>query len=312
MAEICREIQERIEETVERPVERWVEREEERCRRRRCRWWCLCCNKWFCWIVTIVVRVVVMVLVTITKWVTRVVCEVVSVILDAIGLILGLIFSIPIIGRLIREIWDALVEIFWRIASIPGLLLDALGVDITKRLRVCVIILSDEDGPVAAPVSLDPSIQQAIRIYRDAANVELIVEHIHTVKGEAPDRNLDVGCDAEAWWEDLWVEGSFFEFTANRVCFDGAGRRLVGFAAPVVVFVVRSVSGAAGCSLGLFSDYVTVEGPDATCFAHEIGHACGLWHHGDRTNLLNGICGGTQLEGWQRALVRSSRHVTYI
>ena len=312
MAEICREIQERIEERVEQPLEEWVEREEERCRRRRCRWWCACCNKWFCWIVTVVVRVVVTVVVTIVKWVTRVVCETVSVILDAIGLIVGLVFSIPIIGRLIRQIWDILVEIVWRIASIPGLILDLIGIDLRKRLRVCIIILSDDEGPLATDTSLDPAIRQAVQIYRDEANVSFIVEAIHTMRNAAPDRNLDVACNAEAWWEDLWIEGSYFEFTANQLCFDGAGRRLIGFAAPVVVFVLRSVKGAAGCSLGPFSDYVTIEGPNGVCLAHEVGHACSLWHVGDATNLMNPTCGRTQLRGWQRALVRSSRHVTYI
>jgi len=311
MAEICREIHERVEETVERPIERWLEREEERCRRRRCNWWCLCCNKWFCWIVTIVVRVVVWVTVTIIKWITRVVCEVVSVVIDALAYIVGLVFSIPIIGRLIRQLWDIIIEALWRVASVPGLVLDAIGLDFRKRLRICIIILSDDSGPRATSVSLDPAIQSATNIFGNEANVDLIVDDIHTVQVPAPRINLDVGCNAEAYWEDLSIEGSYFEFTANQICFDGAGRRLVGFAAPVIVFVVRSVSGAAGCSLGLFSDYVTVEGPTGACLAHEIGHACSLWHVDGATNLMNPTCGRTQLAGWQRAIVRSSRHVTY-
>ena len=44
MGRVCTEVQEWIEEQVERPIEEWERRQEERCRRRRCKWWCLCCN----------------------------------------------------------------------------------------------------------------------------------------------------------------------------------------------------------------------------------------------------------------------------
>ena len=310
MAEICREIQERIEERVERPVEQWVEREERRCRRRSCNRWCLCCNKWFCWLVTIFVRVVVMTIITIVKWVTRVVCEVVSVILDAIAFIVGLIFAIPIIGRLIRQIWNFLVDLIWRVLSIPGLILDLFGIRLRKFYRICVLILDDGTGATATEASLAAAIAAAQTIYLDQANVDLVVDDIKTI--QIADIALDVSCDVGAWWEDLWTRGTVFEFESNLNCFDGAGRRLIGYAAPVTVFVVRSVEGAAGCSLGQFSEYVTIEGPAGVCLAHELGHACGLWHHGPATNLMNGTCGGTQLEGWQIALIRSSRHVTYI
>jgi len=43
------------------------------CREQECNWWCLCCNKWLCWRVWIVVRIVVWVIVTVGKWVTRIV-----------------------------------------------------------------------------------------------------------------------------------------------------------------------------------------------------------------------------------------------
>ena len=32
------------------------------CTAQRCRWWCLCCNKWLCWIILIVVAIVLAVL----------------------------------------------------------------------------------------------------------------------------------------------------------------------------------------------------------------------------------------------------------
>lgn len=314
MAQYCREVQEWIEEQIEKPVEEWIKKEEKKCKKKKCKKWCLCCNKWFCWIETFFVKVVTWVVITVGKWVTRVVCEVVHGALDFAGAIISLVFAIPILGRLIRELWDILTDLFWRVIGLGGLLLDIFGLELTKRLRVCVIILRDEkDQPTATPESLNPEIQRAIRIYKESANVKLIVEAIHTVEASSPAWALDVHCDAGAWVDDVWLTGSWFELTATGYCLDGTSRRVIGWAAPVIVFVVRDVKGKKGCSLGPFSDYVTVEGGDPACFAHEIGHACGLWHYeSDRNNLMHSTCGGTKLKKWQRVILRNSRHVTYL
>jgi hypothetical protein len=45
--------------------------------------------------------------------------------------------------------------------------------------------------------------------------------------------------------------------------------------------------------------------------AHEIGHACSLWHVDDETNLMNPDDADTQLSRFQVALLRTSRHVSY-
>jgi predicted Zn-dependent protease len=54
---------------------------------------------------------------------------------------------------------------------------------------------------------------------------------------------------------------------------------------------------------------------DDTVLAHELGHALNLPHHRDRGNLMfpesspPGRVRGTSLTRWQRALIRSNRHV---
>lgn len=312
MSEYCREVQERIEEKVEKPVEEWVEKRRRKCKKKKCKKWCLCCNKWFCWIETFLEKVVTWVVVTVVKWVIRVVCEIVDGALSIVGVLIGLVFAIPIIGRLLRQIWDFLLEIFWRLVGILGTLADIIGWEWRKRLRICIVILREEEGPVATQADLQPHIDSAKRIYDQAANVELIVEGVHTIEAIAPDLALDVSCDAAAWGEDLWLTGGWFEVTANDTCFEGTGRRLIGWASPITVFAVREVGGKLGCSLGPFSDYVTVEGRNAICIAHEIGHACGLWHNDGSNNLMNAACGGTTLKKWQRVILRGSRHVTYL
>ena len=315
MAKYCREVQEWIEEKIEKPIEEWIEKRKKKCKKKKCKKWCLCCNKWFCWIEIFFEKVIKWVVVTVGKWVTRVVCEIVHTILDVVGFVIGLILAIPIIGRLIREIWDFVIEIVNRIVGLPDLILCAFGVTWRKKLRICIIILRDEkNNPTATPESLKPEIEKAKSIYKDAANVELIVQGINTVSDPTPNRNLDVGCGVSGWWEDLWLPGSYYEFIANRMCFDGIARRITGWAAPVVVFAVRSVTGTtAGCSLGPFSDYVTIEGPNPICLAHEIGHACSLPHlSSDKQNLMHPTCGGTKLKKWQKCVLRNSRHVTFL
>jgi len=311
MSVYCKEVQDRVEEKIEKPIEEWVERREKKCKQRKCKKWCLCCNKWLCWIETFLEKVIKWVIVTVVKWVVRVVCEIVDGLLSIVGVLVGLILAIPIIGRLIRQLWSFVIDIFWRIIGVFGTIADIIGWEWRKRLRICIIILSNERGPVATEATLRPHIDEAIRIYDEAANVTLIVEGIHTVEEPAPEGALKTACGTGAWWDDLWLPGAWFELTANGECFEGNGRRLIGWASPIVVFVVEDVEGKKGCSLGPFSDYVTVEGGDSICLAHEIGHACGLWHISTSDNLMNGSCGRRNLKKWQRVILRGSRHVTY-
>jgi hypothetical protein len=82
----------------------------------------------------------------------------------------------------------------------------------------------------------------------------------------------------------------------------------------VVVLAVRSVDSreTSGCSLNVLSDHVLIEGEDPRCLAHELGHACGLWHHRSSENVMSPTCGGTKLKKWQRCVLRDSRDVSYL
>ncbi len=81
--EVCHDVSEWVEENVSQPVERCVEQD--------CNWWCACCNKWFCFIVWV--------LVTVGSWVVHTVCEVVA---DAVDLVVAVFTGL----------WDIVVGIF--------------------------------------------------------------------------------------------------------------------------------------------------------------------------------------------------------
>lgn len=111
------------------------------------------------------------------------------------------ILSIPILGRFIGWVLSVLLEyLVWRIVSaIADGFLALLGIDLTKKLRVCIIVLS---GARRAPTTsrevlqpLQPAIDSATRIYRSAANIKFIVGDIHWIEQPAPKANLDPACD---------------------------------------------------------------------------------------------------------------------
>ena len=252
-------------------------------------------------------------------------------VLSAIAFFVDLIFSIPYIGRLIRWIWDVIVEIVWIIAGIWDTVLGVIGVRPEKKLRVCVVMLNDERGrELADRATIVPALQAADDIYREEANVRIIPSGpfnytsgfagasqpsadwiVGTGRGPSGSGVLDVECDTPALGEDLSATGSNFEILAATSCFYGNWRRVVGYGAPIVVFLVRDVKGKLGCSIGPLSDYVVAEAGNPICIAHEIGHSCDLWHVDISDNLMNPACGQRKLKWWQITILRSSRHVTY-
>ncbi|UCE66876.1 MAG: hypothetical protein JSU85_02365 [Candidatus Zixiibacteriota bacterium] len=283
------------------------------------------CSDWLPWPLSYICDVFEWVCVA-WYWVSNLVCvawttivtivcvawELVAVIVAPIAILVELILSIPVIGRIIRELISIVAEIGWRIAGIVDAILDVAGIVFPKKLRICIVILKDEKGnPVSSESILQPFIDDAKKIYDDQARVLLLVEGIYEVDKPSPDYALDVHCDGGAWSDDLLMTGSYFERQMKRCALGGLGR-LTGYAAPITVFAVRDVKNKKGCSLGPLSDYVTVEGKDPVCFAHEISHALGLWDVSKVDNLANPNCGGTKLKKWQRIIIRNSRHVTYI
>lgn len=155
----CEEARRAIEEAVERPATDWVRREERRCREQDCNWWCLCCNKWFCWIAVVLVKVITWVVVMVIKWVVTIVCQVVAFVVDiVVKLVLRIIkflvsffvclFTDPEgLGLSFGDLWSDLTGIVDDVIDFVGLLLDDV-VGILGDVRDFLLDLGESFGPL--------------------------------------------------------------------------------------------------------------------------------------------------------------------
>lgn len=232
--------------------------------------------------------------------------------------------------RLVRQAWNIVLEIVWRLAGLPDLLLGALGVRPEKKLRLRVVIQRDEQGvPIATESRALQEVRAAVDVFMDAANIRVLplrwiafstpfssresadARFLHTAAMSAGTSRLDVEAGLKSWLGDLGTEGSDRTLGLG---FWGALRRLLGYGTPLTAYIVRTMNGALGVSLGPLTDYVTITlapGDDTTLF-HELGHSCGLLDGGQAGTLMScpGAC-GRGMSKLQALIARNSRHVTY-
>lgn len=206
-------------------------------------------------------------------------------------------------------------ESFKRALGLVEMGTNAIGVQPFKQLRVRVVILRDEQGePLCTVDDVTASWREAQRIFSEQAHVRLVAAAPMAliVPQPAPTAALNVHCDDGAWQEDMDIAGDYFRHNCAR-----STGKWTGYGAPVTVFIVRNISNKGGCSLGPLTDYVTLEAgmldrARHRLLAHEVAHACGLWHSSTKENLMFPKGPGDKLSHWQAMLLRNSRHVTII
>jgi hypothetical protein len=216
---------------------------------------------------------------------------------------------------LLWEMFNLIKETLNRLVKLPELLLALVGFRFDKKLRLRVVVLRDERGlPLAGNEEVMPAYEEAQRILARMAGVTIEPAgwRVVTAPHAAPKAALDVRCTDGAWRDDLTEGGAFFR---SLMATTAAGTA-IGYGAPLTVFVVRSMTTHNGCSLGPAADYVTIEARTLKrtrrLLAHEVAHACGLWHSKKPNNLMIPAGPGEELSGWQAAILRTSRHVTFL
>ena len=178
-----------------------------------------------------------------------------------------------------------------------------------KKLRIKIFILHDvETGQTPSPENLADQIDYTLKSFSKNFNVGVMPHKKNNTFTEIlttlpPREGLYTKGGNGAFAEEFKTAGSFF--AAN----------LAGVIYPVTVFIVKDIKGADGCSLGPMSDYVTIDHvglKNVSVLAHELAHACGLWHIKQKENLLyTNRSRGDEVKWWQKNVFRSSRHITY-
>lgn len=208
------------------------------------------------------------------------------------------------------------VEVLQRIINIVLL---PIGYLVTKKMRVNIVILHEPGmPPLISTQDAEASFQRAVALYKDKFDVRLVgygKPYIAALKEDAPHDALNPECSGSGIWEhEMGEAGSFY---ASHLA--GWNVIPISFTYPITVFVVANVThhGASwqGCSFGPLTDYVVLT-PTAmnqdTTLAHEIGHACGLLDRDNPANFMKHTAPrGTAVTGWQRFVVRTSRHVNF-
>jgi hypothetical protein len=288
-------------------------------------------------VVTTVVNAVLVTLESILGWV-----------LSALAFVVELIELIPVIGTLVRWILNFVTFLIGSVLSLIDAAAGLIGVRPEKKLRVCPLILSDEDGnAVMSQAQAGSLLQLACDVYKRDANVRILPlapfqydsgfagaeqvtdEWIQVVSGSGDPELLDLPCGGGGAGADWLTAGSKIQWLSSTRCFYGAWRRVLGYGAPITVLFIRSVPGSLGCGLWI-TDYVTVASAafrqSPRTAAHELGHACNLWHtcvdddvddlmatqdacDPDSTTLPDRA--NPVIADWQVNLVRASKHVTY-
>jgi hypothetical protein len=178
-----------------------------------------------------------------------------------------------------------------------------------KKLRIKIFILQDpEANPVVSTDVLDTAIEYAKRSFKKNFNTRLLPyksaqQFAEVLQKKAPYEALYTKGSTGALIEEFTIAGNFF------------ASNLSGAFYTITAFVVLDIDHASGCSLGPLTDYVTLDpggAKNSSTLAHEIAHACGLWHLRSKANLLwRTSSRGDEVKWWQKNIFRGSRHVTY-
>ena len=218
------------------------------------------CN-WLPWPLSTVcgwVSQVITVLQTVWNWVCN---TLVQIIINFITQILTLVIFIVRIICIIVTI----------IISIPAWLLCLIGLKIPTHIRICIKVITDDEGrSKVTDAAIESSIALMRRVY---AMCDIAVQIDGVERIAAPDMLVT---------PDSWtgIFSQWHVWFSTHAC---------GCCNQVTVFFVDQITGGSDGLTFWGDNWVRVDASansDPTIMAHEVGHACSLWHVGDKNDLM--------------------------
>ena len=173
----CEEARRWIEREIREPIERRRERQERKCKRRKCKWWCACCNKWFCWLETVIEIIVEWVVRVVGEWLVETVCKtvvkLVKVVVDVITTVVRFVVSFFVCITDPRGWLDNLIDLWTDIVGLVGQLgdlLDYLWGAVNELLEITIESLLDlagKFGPLGFFISIIAGLLDIIRRFSE-------------------------------------------------------------------------------------------------------------------------------------------------
>jgi hypothetical protein len=210
-----------------------------------------------------------------------------------------------------------------------------------KKIRIKVVILRDEQGPMVSADqtttdSLRTTSSHALSTRPTKAHLEDVLDEARSILEDkarvtfkprmppiewrediAPASALDPPCPGKVdghwspYWKHLSGDGGNY---LNGVAGAGGFHTIIR---TLTVFITRDGTGG-GCSIGPMTNYASIDHghifarpSGGRLLAHELGHACNLLHRDNKTNLMHNEADGRTVTPWQRNVIRTSGRVTY-
>jgi hypothetical protein len=226
--------------------------------------------------------------------------------------------------HVVRGVGSSVVQVIkgvvHRVIGIPEFVGTLLGWMPEKQIAVEALILMKGGIALASLSDVQDVLDRADKVFRDEARVHIVNRQGGKpliLAAEVPSGNLSVTCRAiKVFASNFSSVGSWFRDHQVRK----VSGTVLGYGHPVTVFIVQNVEGDnSGCCPGFFADYAVID-PGALSggtgkkltLAHEVAHACGLWHYSSPTNLMKHASAKRtgHMSRLQKAVFRSSGHVT--
>ena len=263
-------------------------------------------------------------------------------VLNTIGALATLTFSIPGLGLLFFLIATAFHRSVAALILFPEVVLCLCGILPEKRLRLRIMIPSDEQGqPICQVAEVLKQLQWTIDLFQRRANVRILPigpfvfpsKHAQKVDdryiwvdyGKSSGQHLDCHSSRLRLRGRTWFSAKVCSF-----CYWACWRRMIGYGTPIGVFAVRSIDTTftepgrqcVGLTMIGIGDFVLIDfrhcisvTKRSSRLAHELGHACRLPHSSSRDNLMYplSLADGSMpaLTAEQVFRIRVSPHVSY-